>query len=113
VLKEKLGKRRILLDDNQRRRFAVKGKILGRRMLEEVGTIVTPDTILRWDRKLIAAKWDYSERRQKLGRPPASPELMEVVVRMARENPTWGTSASRGRWTTSVSRLPIPRSAIS
>ena len=48
VLREKLGKKRILLDDNQRRQLAVKGKTLGRRMLEEIATIVTPDTILRW-----------------------------------------------------------------
>jgi hypothetical protein len=65
VLREKLGKKRILLDDNQRRRLAVKGKILGRRMLEQVATIVTPDTILRWHRELVAAKWDYSGRRNK------------------------------------------------
>jgi len=43
VLKEKLGKKRILLNDNQRRRLAVKGKILGRKMLEEIGTLFTPD----------------------------------------------------------------------
>jgi hypothetical protein len=44
VLREKLGKRRILLDDDQRRRLAVKGKILGRKLLAQVGTLVTPDT---------------------------------------------------------------------
>ena len=47
VLKEKLGTKRILLNDDQRRRLAVKGKILGRKMLEEVGTLFTPDTVLR------------------------------------------------------------------
>ena len=90
VLREELGKKRILLDDHQRRRLAVKGKVLGRKMLEEVGALVTPDTILLWHRQLIAAKWDYSYRRQKPGRPPVSPELVELVLRMARENPTWG-----------------------
>jgi hypothetical protein len=44
VLQEKLGKKRILLNDDQRRRLAVKGKIRGRKMLEQVGNIVTPDT---------------------------------------------------------------------
>ena len=44
VLKEKLGKRRILLADDQRRRLAVKAKVLGRKLLAEVGTLVTPDT---------------------------------------------------------------------
>src|SRR5580692_6397135 len=63
ILREKLGKRRILLDDDQRRRLAVKGKILGRKLLESVGTLFTPDTILRWHRELVAQKWDFSDRR--------------------------------------------------
>ena len=45
VLREKLGKGRILLNDDQRRRLAVKGKYLGRKALFELTTIVTPDTI--------------------------------------------------------------------
>jgi hypothetical protein len=44
VLKEKLGKKRILLNDDQRRRLAVKGKVLGRKLLQEVGTLFSPDT---------------------------------------------------------------------
>jgi putative transposase len=96
VLKEKLGKKRILLDDNQRRRLAVKGKVLGRKILEEVGTLVTPDTILRWHRQLVAAKWDYSQLRQKPGRPPVSQELVELVLRMARKNPIWGYDRLQG-----------------
>ena len=64
VLKEQIGKKRILLTDDQRRRLAVKGKILGRKMLEEVGTLFTPDTIMRWHRHLVAKKWDYSARRK-------------------------------------------------
>ena len=63
VLKEKVGKKRILLDDDQRRRLAVKGKVLGNKRLQEVGTLFTPDTILRWHRLLVAKKWDYSDRR--------------------------------------------------
>jgi putative transposase len=71
VFKEKFGKKRILLDDDQRRRLAVKGRVLGRQRLEEVGTLFTPDTILRWHRMLVANKWDYSDRRKnKPGRPP-------------------------------------------
>ena len=96
VLRKKLGKKRIVLDDDQRRCLAVKGKILGRKMLEQVATIVTPDTILRWHRELVAAKWDYSRRRKKIGRPPASAEIVELVLRMARENPTWGYDRIQG-----------------
>ena len=58
VLKEKLGKKRILLNDDQRRHLAVAGKVLGRQRLAEIGTLFTPDTILRWHRLLVAKKWD-------------------------------------------------------
>ena len=71
--------------------LAVKGKCLGRKVLMELTTLVTPDTILRWHRTLVAQKWDYSDRRKKkLGRPPISDEVEQLVLRMARENPTWG-----------------------
>jgi len=62
VLREKLGKKRILLNDDQRRRLAVKGKALGRKLLRGLAMIVTPDTIMRWHRELVSKKWDYSER---------------------------------------------------
>jgi putative transposase len=83
VLREKLGKERILLNDDQRRRLAVKGKILGWTMLEQLATIVTPDTILRWHRELVAKHWDYSQRRKSAGRPPVSPKIVELVLRIA------------------------------
>jgi hypothetical protein len=54
ILKESHGKKRIRLNDDQRRRLAVKGKSLGRKVLGEIGTIVTPDTLLRWHRQLVA-----------------------------------------------------------
>src|SRR5262245_24269758 len=57
VLREKLGERRVRLTDDQRRRLAAKGQRLGRRLLRQVATIVTPDTILRW--RLIARKWTF------------------------------------------------------
>ena len=56
ILWEKLGKSRILLNNDQRRKLAVKGKVLGRKALHEIATIVTPDTILRWHRQLVAKK---------------------------------------------------------
>ena len=52
----------MLLNDDQRRRLAVKGKILGRKLLDQICTLFTPDTILRWHRKLIAAKWATNRR---------------------------------------------------
>ena len=97
ILKEKLGNKRIVLNDDQRRRLAAKGKALGRKLLQQVATIVTPDTILRWHRELIAQKWDHSDRRGKLpGRPPTDPAIVELVLRLARENPTWGYDRIQG-----------------
>ena len=97
VLREKLGKKRILLNDDQRRRLAVKGKILGRKRLEEVGTLFTPDTILRWHRLLIAKKWDYTARREKKpGRPPIPDAVKKLVIRLARENSSWGYDRIQG-----------------
>ena len=100
VLKEKLGKRRIILNDDQRRRLAVKGKILGRKVLQQIGTLFTPDTILRWHRELIARKWDYSARREKKpGRPPVCAAVTQLVLQLARENPSWGYDRIQGALT--------------
>jgi putative transposase len=96
VLKEMLGKKRILFSDDQRRRLAIKGKVLGRKALKEISTIVTPDTLLRCHRELVARKWDYSQQRQKVGRPPVAPEIVERVLRMAKENPTWDYDRIQG-----------------
>jgi len=83
VLREKLGKKRILLNDDQRRRLAVNGKILGRKRLEEFGTLFTPDTILRWHRLLIAKKWDYTARREKKpGRPSITDAVKKLVIQL-------------------------------
>lgn len=78
------------------RRLAVKGKVLGRKMLEQVGTLFTPDTILRWHRMLVAQKWDYSDRRKKVGPPAVVKEIVDLVLRVARENPTWGYDKIQG-----------------
>jgi putative transposase len=96
VLKETHGKKRILLNDDQRRRLAVKGKTLGRKRLEEVGTLFTPDTILRWHRMLVAKKWDYSKKRKNVGRPRVPQEVVDLVLRFARENPSWGYDRIQG-----------------
>jgi putative transposase len=90
------GKARFRLSDDQRRLLAVKGKSLGRKTLMELTTIVTPDTILRWHRTLVAQKWDYSERRNSPGRPRTNHEIVELVLRFARENPSWGYDRIQG-----------------
>jgi putative transposase len=89
ILREKVGKKRILLMDDQRRRLAIKGKVLGRKALAEICSIVTPETILRWHRNLVADKWDYSKRRNKAGRPKTDKELVELLLKMAKENPSY------------------------
>src|SRR5450759_3358617 len=95
VLHAQIGPRRLRLDDDQRRRLAVKAKQLGRRVLAEVATIVTPETLLAWHRKLIAHKYDGSRRRGP-GRPTTAAELEALVVRMAEENRDWGYRRIQG-----------------
>jgi len=90
------GKKRLLLTDDQRRLLAVKGKSLGRKALMELTTIVAPDTILRWHRTLVAQKWDYRERRKSVGRPCVEKEIVDLVLRFARENPSWGYDRIQG-----------------
>src|SRR5256885_10272747 len=68
VLREQLGGRRVRFNDDQRRRLAARAKGLGRKVLDGVATMVTPDTLLAWHRRLIAQKYDGSARRR-LGRP--------------------------------------------
>ena len=94
ILRGQLRGRRLRLTDDERRRLAARGQQLGRRGLRQVATIVTPDTILRWHRQLIARKWTYGKHRA--GRAGVLREIRRLVVRMAEENPTWGYSRIRG-----------------
>ena len=95
ALLKKLGRKRLLLDDNQRRLLAVKGQAIGRKALFELTTIVTPDTILRWHRQLVARKFDSSDKR-KPGRPRIRQEIVDAIVRFARANSTWGYDRIQG-----------------
>ena len=95
VLREQLKGKRLRFTDDQRRRLAAKGKALGRKVLGEVCTLVTPETILRWYRTLIARKYDGSAKRGP-GRPRVAESIEDLVVRMAKENVSWGYGRLQG-----------------
>ncbi len=95
VLREQLGAKRLLFTDVQRRRLAAKAKKIGRKGLFEIRTLVTPDTLLRWYRRLIAKKYDGSQARGP-GRPKTAAEIERLILRMARDNPRWGYTRIRG-----------------
>ena len=110
VLREQLGGRRLRLNDDQRRRLAAKAKGLGRKLLADAATIVTPETLLSWHRKLIAQKYDGSGKRAP-GRPRTADEIETLVVRMAEENRDWGYRRIQGALSnlgpnSHVARLP-------
>jgi putative transposase len=95
VLREQLGDRRLRFNDDQRRRLAVRAKELGRKLLAEVATLVTPETLLAWHRKLIAQKYDGHDRRGP-GRPRTGKDVETLVIRMAKENCAWGFRRLQG-----------------
>ena len=95
VLKEQMKSRKLRLTDDQRRRLAAKAKLLGRQALNQVATIVTPDTLLRWHRRLIAFKWTFEAKR--VGRPGLMKAIKALIVRMALENPSWGYCRIKGQ----------------
>ena len=80
ILREKLGGKRLLLNADQKRRLAAKGKALGRRLLEQFGTLFSPSTILRWHRMLIARKYDGSAHRGKPGPAPTKANMIRTLV---------------------------------
>jgi putative transposase len=96
ILKAQFGGRRLRLTDTERRRLAALAHPLGRQRLKELATLVTPDTLLRWYKRLIAQKFDGSKQRAQLGRPRVAEEIEQLVVCMAEENPTWGYRRIQG-----------------
>jgi putative transposase len=95
LLKARLAGRRLRFDDGERRRLAVLGHRLGRSLLVQVATLVTPDTVLRWHRKLVARKWTY---RAGQGRPAdAQARLRALVIVIGRCRPGGMPSARRMR----------------
>jgi len=96
ILPEKLGKRRLLLNEDQRRRLAALGKKLGRKALAEICEAFSPDTFLRWHRALVARKYDGSKRRG-MGRPQISDKLRSAIIDMAKDNRDWGYIRIQGQ----------------
>jgi len=89
ILRNKLPAK-LRLSDTERATLAAIGKLLGRKALKEIASIAKPDTILAWYRKLIANKFDGAGKRDYPGRPSISTDVEALVVRMARENRSWG-----------------------
>ena len=89
LLKARLSGKRIRFTDVERALLARKAKAAGRKALLALDTVVSPDTLMRWHRRLVAQKWDFSKRRGP-GRPGVMREISQLIVRMAQENPGWG-----------------------
>ena len=68
---------------------------MGRKSLFGIGTIVTPDTLLRWYRRLVAQQYDGSRGRG-VGRPKSAAEIERLIVTMAQANPGWDYTRIRG-----------------
>src|SRR5271169_913715 len=84
ILLEQLGGKPKGFTDAQRIRLARKAKLVGRRRLGRLATLVTPDTLLRWFRALIAKKWTFT-RTNPIGRPPVDPKLEKLVIKLIQE----------------------------
>ena len=84
ILRRQMGRPRLRPAD--RVFLAAAGRVLPRCRWGSL--FVTPDTLMRWHRQLVARRWTYSHR--SVGRPPIAREIRELVLRLARENPTWG-----------------------
>lgn len=90
ILRHQIKARRVRLTDAERKTLAEIGQKLGRQALEEIATVAKPGTILAWRRTLVAQKCDGSKPCKSVGRPRMDQELEVLVVRMARENRSWG-----------------------
>jgi putative transposase len=95
LLGERLSRRSLRFSDAERALLARKAFGIPRKVLMELGTIVTPDTLLRWHRMLVECKFDFSRRRGP-GRPRTMRVIVELIVRMAVDNPGWGYTRIQG-----------------
>ncbi|WP_405476506.1 integrase core domain-containing protein [Streptomyces sp. NBC_00009] len=108
VLRRQL-KTQVRYEPSDRLWFAALSSLIPRHRWSRVFP-VTPGTLLAWHRQLIAAKWDYSARRARTGRPPTAAALKRLVLQLAHENPRWGHRRIQGE----LSRLghPIASSTV-
>ncbi len=90
------GTGRLPFTNKERSQLAVLGKALGLEELRKLPTLVQPETILAWHRRLVARKFDYSKRRKKPGRPRIMKNIRSLIVRMALDNPGWGYTRIMG-----------------
>jgi putative transposase len=95
ALRARLGRRRILFTDAERRTLATLAREVGRKALSSLDPIVTPATLLRWHRELAAEKWTFLERCRP-GRPRTKIDTEQLIVRMATDNPSWGYTRIQG-----------------
>lgn len=91
ILKEQFENKggKLDLSNTQRRKLAKRAKKLGRKGLMQYAGIVTPDTILRWHRNLVALKYT-AKRKIKTERQREMEVVKELCLKFADENPSWG-----------------------
>ncbi len=90
ILKSKI-KGRIKYTDEERIRLANAAELIGKKALEGMPTIVTPDTLLKWFRELVTKKFDGSKNKEGSGgHNKIDPEIEKLILKFAKENPSWG-----------------------
>jgi len=87
---------RVQLTDNERQELAELGAKLGKQALQEIATIAKPETILAWHRKFADQQAVTSQPPKRVGRPRVDHQIEAVVIRMARENRSWGYDRIQG-----------------
>jgi putative transposase len=95
LLTERLRGKRVRFADAELALLARKARAVARKTLLKLDTLVSPDTLMRWHRRLVAEKWNYTHGRGP-GRPGVMREISVLSVRMAQENPSWGYTRIQG-----------------
>ena len=88
ILREKLGPKRIILNESQKRRLATAAAKVGKDLLRQYGALFSPATLLKWHRYLVSRKCDGSGQRGP--RPKKANSARTLVFQMVEENPSWG-----------------------